>query len=74
VDQLINSIIFMFPWSQVDKEAADSRGAEGNAMGGTTARGTAGIVKGAADVRVAERNEFGVEHARRLGEGSMEIG
>jgi hypothetical protein len=31
-------------------------------------------VKGAADVRVVERNEIGVEHARGLGEGSKEIG
>jgi hypothetical protein len=75
VDQLINSIILMFPWSQVDKEAADARGAEGNAMGGGAgARGTERIAKGAADARIAERNESGVEHAHRLGEGSMEIG
>jgi hypothetical protein len=62
------------PWSQVDKESADARGAEGNAMGGAGARGAEGIAKGAADARVAERNESGVEQARGLGEGSMEIG
>jgi hypothetical protein len=38
------------------------------------ARGTEGIAKGAAHARVVERNEIGVEHARGLGEGSMEIG
>jgi hypothetical protein len=74
VDQLINSIILMFPWSQVDKEAADARGAEGMRWGGAAARGAEGIAKGAADARVAERNESGVEQARGLGEGSMEIG
>jgi hypothetical protein len=74
VDQLINSIILMFPWSQVDKEVADARGAEGNVMGGAGARGAEGIAKGAADARVAERNEYGVENSRGLGEGSMEIG
>jgi hypothetical protein len=74
VDQLINFIILMFPWSQVDKGAIDARGVEGNVMGGPGARGTEGIAKEAADARVAERNESGVEHARGLGEGSMEIG
>jgi hypothetical protein len=39
VDQLINSIILLFPWSQVDKEAADARSVEGNAMGGGQVRG-----------------------------------
>jgi hypothetical protein len=39
VDQLINSIILMLLWSQVDKDVADARGVEGNGMGGATARG-----------------------------------
>jgi hypothetical protein len=61
VDQLRNSIILLFLWSQVDKEAVDARGAEG-------------IAKGVANARVVERNEIGAEHARGLGKGSMEIG
>jgi hypothetical protein len=59
VDQLRNSIILLFPWSQVDDEAADARGAEGNAMGGGAgARGAEGIAMEATDARVAERNEI----------------
>jgi hypothetical protein len=42
--------------------------------GGAGPRGAEGIAKGVANARVVERNEIGVEHARGLGEGSMEIG
>jgi hypothetical protein len=60
VDQLRISFILLFPWSQVDEEAADTRGAEGIAMG-------------AVDARVAEGNAIGGELARGIGNGSMEI-
>jgi hypothetical protein len=42
--------------------------------GGAGAGGAEGIAMGAADARIAERNEIGMEHARGLGNGSMEIG
>jgi hypothetical protein len=46
VDQLRNSIILLFLWSQVDKEAVDARGAEGNAMGGGRSEGRGGDCEG----------------------------
>jgi hypothetical protein len=74
VDQLRISFILLFPWSQVDEEAVDARGTEGNAMGGAGARGAKGIAMGVADARVAEGNAIREELACGIGDGSVEIG
>ena len=72
MDQLRNSIILLFPWSQVEKEATDARDTEGNARGGVGARGVEGIAMWAADAGVVERNKIGVESGRGPREGSTE--